>query len=235
MPPVPSHAPSTRGPWLAAVASAVVVLVLALLAATGVTDSLDASVGVWIRAPEARDVLAPLRQVTDLGSTWAVTSIAVVLLVGGWAVGRPRDALAGAATIAVAAAGIEIVKRIVARARPEILEPILVETGFSFPSGHAANAMVAYGIAAVVVGRTALPPAARLSAQIVLGVVVGLVGISRVWLGVHHPVDVIAGWATGAVAVFAYVALTRPGWPARAAAAVGADPAAPRSGPPETG
>ena len=212
-----------------------VVLLLAIVVTAGVTDTLDIAVTDLIRAPAARDLLAPLRQVTELGSSWAVTTVAVILLVAGSMAGRPRDAITGAATIALGAAIIEIVKAFVARTRPEVLEPILVETGFSFPSGHSANAMVAYGIVAVVVGRTSLGRWQRTAIQVVLAIVIGLVGISRVWLGVHYPTDVLAGWATGAVAVFAYVALTRRGWPARGAEAAVGDRAAPRSGPPAAG
>jgi len=226
---------ATRGPWLLALACALAVLVLALLVTAGVVDPFDTAVTDVVRSPGAREMLAPLRQVTELGATWAVTTVAVILLVGGSMAGRPRDAIAGAATIALGAAIIEIVKRVVARTRPEVLEPILVETGFSFPSGHSANAMVAYGIVAVVIGRTGLGRGTRLALRVLLGCVVALVGISRVWLGVHYPSDVIAGWALGAVAVCAYVALTRPAWPGPAAEEADADPAAPRSDPPAAG
>jgi undecaprenyl-diphosphatase len=212
-----------------------VVLLLAIVVTTGVTDTIDIAITDVIRAPAAHDLLAPLRQVTELGSSWAVTSVAVILLVAGSMAGRPRDAIAGAATIALGAAIIEIVKAVVARTRPEVLEPILVETGFSFPSGHSANAMVAYGIVAVVAGRTSLGGWQRTATQVLLAIVIGLVGISRVWLGVHYPTDVLAGWATGAVAVCAYVALTRRGWPAPGAGAAVGDRAAPRSDPPAAG
>jgi len=235
MPPRLRPQPAKRGPWLLAVAGALVVLILALLVTAGVTDPFDAAVADAVRSPDWLDLLAPLRQVTELGSSWAVTTVAVVLLVGGSLAGRPRDALVGAATIALGAGIIEIVKRFVARTRPEILEPILVETGFSFPSGHAANAMIAYGIVAIVVGRTGLRRGTRLALQVVLGSVIALVGLSRVWLGVHHPSDVIAGWVLGAVAVCAYVALTRPAWPGPGAAEADADPGAPRSDPPAAG
>jgi undecaprenyl-diphosphatase len=227
--------PSARGPWLLAAVAVLVVLALALLVTTGITDPFDRAVTDLVRSPEARDTLAPLRQVTELGAAWTVTTVAVILLVGGSTAGRPRDAVAGAATIALGAAIIEIVKRVIARTRPEILEPILIETGFSFPSGHSANAMVAYGIVAVVVGRTTVGRWARLAIQALLGTVIVLVGISRVWLGVHFPTDVIAGWALGAVAVCAYAALTRPASPAPGAEAAAADPAAPRSDPPAVG
>ena len=68
-----------------------------------------------------------------------------------------------------------------------------------------------------------------------LGALVALIGISRVWLGVHYPTDVIAGWAAGGVIVLAYAALTRRVSPEPAEGAVDADRAARRSDRPAPG
>lgn len=228
-------ASSSRGPWLLGAACLVVVVLAWLLVVSGVSEPVDAAIAGAVRSEALRGVLAPLRYVTELGSTWAVVTVAVALLVLGTRAGQARDAALGAGTIGLVSLAVEIVKRVVSRARPEILDPIVVETGFAFPSGHAANAMVAYGIVAVVIGRSSLARPWRTGIQVLLAVVIGLVGLSRVWLGVHHPTDVVAGWATGAFAVCAYVALTRSGWPARGAAAAPADRAGRRSGPPAAG
>jgi undecaprenyl-diphosphatase len=95
--------------------------------------------------------------------------------------------------------------------------------------------MVAYGVLAVLVGRSRLPARARVAIVIALGVVVGLIGISRIWLGVHYPTDVLAGWIAGGVIVLVYAAVTRRVSPEPAAGAVDADPAGQRSGPPAAG
>lgn len=229
---ITTPAPPTRRPWLLAAAGAAAALVVAALVVTGVSQPFDAAIGDAVRSPELAGLLAPLRGVTELGSTWVVTGVAVLLLVGGSLAGRPRDAFLGALCIGLGAAAVEIVKLIVARARPELLESILVESGYAFPSGHTTDATIAYGIVAVVVGRTSLARPARVAIQVLLVVVIGLVGLSRVWLGVHHPTDVLAGWAAGAAAVSVYVALTRRGSPAPTEEAAPVDRAAPRSDPP---
>ena len=118
---------------------------------------------------------------------------------------------------------------------PDLLEPIVVEHGFSFPSGHAALSMVAYGVLGVLVMRSRLPIAVRRVIVVALGVLVLLIGLSRVWLGVHYPTDVLAGWTAGATIVLVYARLTRSVSPEPAAAAVDVDPAAQRSDPPAPG
>lgn len=214
------------------VVGAALVAGLAAAVATGASDSFDATVIALVRSSPASPMLWPLRYITELGSTWAVTVIAVFALVAGIAVHRPRLGLAAALTIAVASIGNSLLKVGFARARPELLDPILVERGFSFPSGHAALSMVAYGVVAVLVWRSPVAPWARRAAVVLLGLVILAVGLSRVWLGVHYPTDVLAGWTAGALVVVLFARLTRAATSPPAAEAAGADPAAPRSGPP---
>src|SRR5919106_1728351 len=95
--------------------------------------------------------------------------------------------------------------------------------------------MVAYGILAVLVSRSRLPAPWRIGIVVALGAVVALIGISRIWLGVHYPTDVLAGWAAGGVVVLAYAALTRRVSPEPAEGAVDADPGARRSDRPAAG
>ena len=202
---------------------------IAALVVVDATDGFDLAVIQTVRAADHGQLLSFLGPTTELGSTIAVTVIAVLTLLVGVAAGPWRHGAIGAGVIGLAALAVEIIKSTVARERPDILEPILVEHGFSFPSGHASLSMTAYGILAVLVSRSFLPRATQL---VVFGVVVALVfliGLSRVWLGVHYPSDVIAGWVAGATVVLVYASFTRGVSREPAEAAVAADPAAPRS------
>lgn len=211
------------------------VIALAVLVSSDLTDAFDRSIIEAVRSELVRDLLSPLRLITELGSTVAVTAVAVVAVVLGTATGSWRHGVAGAITILLASLLNGALKSTIARERPGLLEPIVVEPGFSFPSGHAALGTVAYGVLAVLVARSRLPARARAAIIFALGVLVGLIGISRIWLGVHYPTDVLAGWVAGGVVVLVYAALTRRVWPAPAGAAVDADQAGQRSGPPAAG
>ena len=211
------------------------VIGVALLVVTDAADPFDRALIEAVRGRDVSTMLAFLGPMTDLGSTGAVIVVALLAFAAGAAIGPWRHGLIGAMTIGLAALGVELVKATVARDRPSILEPIIVEHGFSFPSGHATLSMVAYGVLGVLLGRSRLPPAARTVLVFALGVLVVLVGASRVWLGVHFPTDVIAGWIAGGVVVLLYASFTRSVSREPAEAAADADPAAPRSDPPAAG
>ena len=218
-----------------AIGGVAVTILLTIAVTSGVSHGFDAAVIGFVRSAALNGPLGPLRWVTELGSTWAVTLVAVLAIVLGILFGHTLHGLLGALTIGLASLGNGWFKATIARSRPDLLEPVLIEPGFSFPSGHSLLSMVAYGVIGVLVIRSPLPLGVRRGVVAVLAVVVLLVGLSRVWLGVHYPTDVLAGWTAGAVIVLVYARVTRSVSPGPVAAAVDADRAAPRSGPPAPG
>ena len=171
---------------------------LAFLVMTDASDAFDRTIIDGVRGAGVANALAFLGPLTDLGSTGAVTVVAVLTFALGAAIGPWRHGLIGAVTIGLAALGVELVKTGVARARPDALEPIVVEHGFSFPSGHATLSMVAYGVLAVLISRSRLPHGVRIAMIVGLALLVVGIGVSRIWLGVHYPTDVLAGSVLGA-------------------------------------
>jgi undecaprenyl-diphosphatase len=232
---MPRVSEPARPLWLGAAACAAGFVVVALLVASGISDPIDAAVISVVRAPVLHDALSPLARITELGSTWAVLGVGALVLLVGFLSGRPRDGMAGALTIAIGSLIVEVTKRLTERMRPDFLEPIIQAVGYSFPSGHTTNATVAYGVLGVLVARLRWPTAIRVGIEVVLAVIILAVGLSRIWLGVHYPTDVVAGWLLGGAIVLTYAALTLPAPPEPAEAAADAGPAGPRSGRPAAG
>ena len=87
-------------------------------------------------------------------------------------------------------------KVVFARARPPHEGGLVVEQGFSFPSGHASGSVVTYGMLAYLALRL-LPPRWHLPALLFAAVAAFSIGSSRVFLRVHYPSDVLAGFASG--------------------------------------
>ena len=86
-------------------------------------------------------------------------------------------------------------KSLFARDRP--LDQVVQATGYSFPSGHAFAATVFYGMLVYLAFRLTKSQGVRALA-VALGVaVIGAVGVSRVYLNVHYPTDVVGGWLAG--------------------------------------
>ena len=107
--------------------------------------------------------------------------------------------------MAIVFTGVHEIKAAIDRPRPEGW--LVDASGSSFPSGHAAYATFYVWLAVMVVMRLR-PGISRGAAIITTGLVLtALVGLSRVYLGVHYLSDVNAGWALGAAA-FALCAAT---------------------------
>jgi membrane-associated phospholipid phosphatase len=84
------------------------------------------------------------------------------------------------------------------RERPNVNQ--IIETdGFSFPSGHSMGSMTYYGFLGYLVIRSKRKPLSKLGWGILFGLVILLIGISRIYLGVHYPSDVLAGYMAGSV------------------------------------
>lgn len=138
-------------------------------------------------------------RVSDLGGTLAMTGLAVVLcLVLVWRRRWPEAVLAGVATVG---AGVLVVvgKHLVGRTRPPEADRLVTETNQAFPSGHSLGSIVVIGLLAAVVISRSHRPAARRIVVTVAAVFVVAVGLSRWYLGVHWPTDVLGGWSIGAL------------------------------------
>lgn len=88
-------------------------------------------------------------------------------------------------------------KYIFQRPRPDIALRLIEESGYSFPSGHSMNCLVSYGILAYLLLRYCENRKLAKLLSIGLGLIIILIGLSRVYVGVHFPTDVIGGWSLG--------------------------------------
>jgi undecaprenyl-diphosphatase len=105
-----------------------------------------------------------------------------------------------------------LLKLLVGRDRPDLLEPVARATGFSFPSGHALNSALGAGVfLLVLLPFTGGRPGRRIALWAVVVAVPLVTGLCRVGLGVHWTSDVMAGWLLG-VAVVATTAAGYEAW-----------------------
>jgi membrane protein DedA with SNARE-associated domain/membrane-associated phospholipid phosphatase len=137
--------------------------------------------------------------ITALGS---VETIALVGLVGTVVFGMRRQWLhlgTWLAAVAGSAALNQLLKALFGRPRPYFEHPLVLETSYSFPSGHAMESLVLYGILAYFAVLALRTWRRRTAIVFGAGLLVLLIGFSRMYLGVHYFSDVVAGYAAGGV------------------------------------
>lgn len=147
--------------------------------------------------------------VTSLGSG-PLVGLIVTMVLGYLILARHgRTAFVVALVICLAAASGFLLKGYFERPRPMDIAALLTVDGYSFPSGHSVMSGTTYPILSALLARVV--EGRRLKAYC-LGsgvILMVLIGISRVYLGVHHATDVLAGWAVGlAWSLVAWVVLT---------------------------
>ncbi len=99
-------------------------------------------------------------------------------------------------TIGIAGLFNPLIKLVFLRERPT-LEHLVVETSSSFPSGHSTGSMVFYGTLLLLVPILFKQPFWQWCLRILLGLLILLIGISRIYVGVHFPSDVLGGFCVG--------------------------------------
>lgn len=188
------------------VASAMLLAVLKLASevSQGDTEAFDRFILRGLRdwassaTPMAHAVRLGMVDLTALGDTLTLTL--VVLLVTGFLLTVRKAGLAlyvfAATTLGTLA--VDLLKAAFDRPRPTVVPYWTTFSHTSFPSGHAADSAIVYLTLAAVVARSVESAAVRLYVLAVAALLALLVGISRVYLGVHWPTDVAAGWAVGA-------------------------------------
>jgi undecaprenyl-diphosphatase len=136
--------------------------------------------------------------VTWLGSSAVMVPVA---LIAGVALGIRRqwsDLIVLAVAVAVTLIAAGEVKALVDRPRPP--DPLIATASSSYPSAHAAHAVIYPFLAFLIVARVRLR-ASRVTAVLVIGFLIALiVGLTRVYLRAHYATDVLGGWGLGAAA-----------------------------------
>jgi len=170
------------------------VVVIGLLQPTGTLalfDTLGMKVVLRLREFPGASLVTVVADILDrIGAAGGRLFIALTLCAFLARAGRPRALFWLLATVTAIMLINPLMKLFFAAPRPDMIDPYVVVTSPSFPSGHTAGAMVLYGAIAMLWRR----PLVQLFC---LGMILAT-GASRVWLGVHWPSDVIGGWLEGA-------------------------------------
>ena len=136
-------------------------------------------------------------EITGLGSV-TVLGLASLIAVGCLIIlGRLRTVLTLLAGVLGGWGLSASLKVVIARPRPDIVDHLTVVSSLSFPSGHSMMSAVVYPALGAILARATPQPLLKLYIIGVALTLTAFIGMSRIYLGVHYPTDVLAGWCVG--------------------------------------
>lgn len=163
----------------------------------GVMSEQDVSVVACLQANASAALNAVMTWVSFSGGPAITSAYATILIAAYLARRRIAAALAIATTVYGAALFNIALKHLIQRGRPTLQDPLMTLPTYSFPSGHAAASTVFGGLICILTWRSGLRGTRAVVAIASVVAWVVLVGVSRVYLGLHYPTDVVAGTAEG--------------------------------------
>lgn len=181
----------------------------------GTSDALafDTLIREWfysMRSPELTEVV---KAITFMGNTKTVVTVCVLLLAVPLIIGAVEK-VAGkkdnhglyitkkigipiAAVAIIGSATNKFFKHTILRPRPDVSLHLIEQGGWSFPSGHSISGLLLYGFLVWLIRRYSKNKTFVNVATVVLTLLWIGIGLSRVYLGVHYPTDILGGWTLG--------------------------------------
>ena len=142
--------------------------------------------------------------ITHLSDTVTIVAFCVVLLV------LPNRKQYGVPLSLAALGGLAFykpMKHFFLRARPDAALHLVEQGGFSFPSGHSVTSVIFYGLSIYLLSKHCKNQRLRKVLTVICGFLALSIGPSRIYVGVHWPTDVLAGWCIGGVVLLVSICI----------------------------
>lgn len=150
------------------------------------------------------DILTNIMKIiTFLGSALSIILLTVLLII---VVKGKRNKILILINVIVTTLLNQLLKNVFQRGRP--IDSIIEESGYSFPSGHSMVSMAFYGFLIYLVYKSNIKYKGLIIG--LLSVLIVLIGISRIYLGVHYPTDVIGGFTLSLSYLLLFIDITKP-------------------------
>jgi membrane-associated phospholipid phosphatase len=159
------------------------------------TQFLDITVSRFVYALRTPSLTGIMLFITNLGANYILVAMVAIIIFLIWRRHRKEALL----FLIITAMGVFInsaLKILIHRPRP-LISPLISASSYSFPSGHAMNSFVFYAALSFYIFHFTRQKLFSMAISILCGALILLIGFSRVYLGVHYPSDVIAGYLVG--------------------------------------
>ncbi len=159
------------------------------------TQAIDLSLSHYIYSFRSPDLNQVMFFATMLGAEFTLVIASVVAAGLAWK-DHKREAILFILVLVIGVLLNNILKVIFQRPRPDF-DPLMIMNSYSFPSGHSMNAFIFYSVLAYYVYHFTHKKLLGSIAIVIAVLLTLLVGVSRIYLGVHYPSDVLAGYIAG--------------------------------------
>lgn len=161
--------------------------------------SFDAAVRNGVHSLATPTLTLAMRCLTQLGAAIFLLPAGIVIAWFLYGAGRPRAAV----LLAITALGSQVFDQALKygfrRPRPEVFFGLPQPGTYSFPSGHSVTSCCFYGVLAAILAAGAVSTRRKAVIWTATALLTFCIGLSRVYLGVHYPSDVLGGWALAIV------------------------------------
>jgi len=161
----------------------------------GVLDRRDAAVELAVHRLDSTPWDLAMQSASWIGQNTVLLSVLAATIALAIHHRRRVIAIVLAIDAAVVIVAYSLLKLMFSRERPRLFDKVALPTDYSFPSGHSMSAMGIYGVIAAAL--IAMYPAARRPVIAAAALLIAAIGVSRIYLGVHWPSDVLGGWLGG--------------------------------------
>ena len=176
--------------WFVCIISLVVFIILSILVLTKKDIFIDSFVYNFLSNYITSDLTKSVVMLTNLGSAFTVIGIVVVVLI---IFKNKKYGLFMSLNLIIITILQLILKSIFTRSRPIDIS-LIEETGYSFPSGHSLTVMAFYGLIVYFIYKSSLNKNSKILFITLFSLVILVVGLSRVYLGVHFFTDVLGAY-----------------------------------------
>ncbi|WP_057766472.1 phosphatase PAP2 family protein [Cytobacillus praedii] len=185
-------------PFIIGVISLLAFSFMAFFVSANKVVQFDSTIITFVQGFENSSLTAVMKFFTFIGDTNSVIVLSILVIIFLYAVLKHRVELILFIVAIIGSAVLnQLLKYSFQRARPELHRLIEIDS-YSFPSGHAMNAFTVYTIITFLLWRHIPSRAGRILLIIISALMIFTIGISRIYLGVHYPSDIIAGYFASA-------------------------------------
>ena len=200
----------SRFKWILVAILTIIFILLWLGTITGVTDEIDNLIYKSVESIRSDFLTVVLIGITELGGVVGLFFILLITVIVLCKKNRVKEATAITLNLIISTFTYVILKNIFQRERPVTGNILIDEVGFSFPSGHTTNNVAFYFFAIYLVCINVKNKKVRNISCVILAIIPILIAFSRIYLRVHYPTDVIAGFCLGIVLVVLFTTFI---WP----------------------